>query len=217
MTIANEDDFFGQVEKEFDQKKDDHLAKEEQRQYENLTTQHQYQLNELANEFVAIDEKHFIKAMKLVIKSRRQLHTHKYLQCVSAMKLKKFRALALAMSDITEFFFSEVIGRTSETQGAYHDELMAESSRFYVKDQRLNDLTVPLTNAKGSPTARFVKRKYKDRIGNVLPYTDWVLEIREGKAVSHFELPFVSQNEPVNEYFSQLLELYVNEGWTTWV
>lgn len=213
MSVINQEDFFGQIEQEFDHKQDNDPSKQEQRQYENLTTSHQYQLDALENEFGVMDEKTYIKAMKVVLQYRHLKVRAPRIDNLSRMKLKKYQALTVAMGEVTEFFFSDIVGMTSEVQSAVYDPLHAESSRFYVKDPGLYQKAVALTNAPGSPTAQFVKRTFCDARGNALPYNDWVIEIREPKRTYHLELPFVHQNDAVNAYLENLLEKCYHDEW----
>lgn len=217
MSIVNEEDFFGRIEHEFGEHGKVDASKEEQRQYENLALENEARVNEIFNEFGVPTVAEYIAALKCILLDRNRSRSLGRCKNLSTMKMKKISRVGIAIGVISEFFYSEIVGMTSEATGNFHDELRAMSSRFYNKDVELLNKQLSLTSAAGSPTIGIVSRHYRDAVGNLLQYKDWMLEVRDGNRVRHYELTYPIANEAVTGYLLLRDETCANDNWSAWV
>ncbi len=209
MSVINQDDFLGRIDHVLGDsgKKDPSL--EEQRQMENFQQLEMEHLLTPMQEFDGINHKEFIKKMKFIALNRNRSNTPRDR---SKHQWKKSVKRSIVLGEVTDFLFTHIVGTRSESSAPLHDELHAFSTRFYVKDPTLFMYEIPLTNKPGSPTVRFVKREWVDRIGNTLPYQDWALRVIDGRKVTFFEPPY-TLDELVNEYLSMLALAAEEGGW----
>lgn len=212
MSVINQDDFLGRIDHVIGNSGTADPSLEEQRQIENLQRLEMEHLLTPTQEFEVLAHENFGRKMKSIILNRHRRRSIRGARRYSQRQWKKLLQLNVALGEVTEFLFMHIVGIRSEAAAALHDELHAFSTRFYVKDVQLFEREIPLTSKPGSPTVRFVNRQYVDRIGNTLPYQDWVLRITENGVATIIELPYVL-DELVNEYLADLALAAEEGGW----
>ena len=212
MSVINQDDFLGRIDHQLGDNNRRELNMEEQRQIEAYQDLERLQAVHPANEWGTIDHKQYVANVRWLTLQRNVRLYNRSLTKASARSWKKILKRNVVVGELTEFLFEHLVGMTSEPAAAFHDELHAASSRFYIKDPALFQKEIALTNKTDSPTARFVVIQYVDRIGNTLPYQDWRLRITDGDRLTFIELPF-SMDERVNEYIDKLCLQRDDFGW----